>query len=91
MNFSRATTEKICDAYLGFAQPIYFGAPNIKDFFSERIISGPTKSPEDAADFIIQVIQERPIEREILLNRYDVMFKLNFFYHIAGIIERLIR
>ena len=81
-------TEKIMDAYLGFCQPIYFGAANVQDFFPAKVIQGPTRSVDSAVTSIKETIQNRPCRADIIQNRHAVMFENNLFYLLRNQLER---
>lgn len=74
-------TEKICDAYLSWSMPIYWGCPNILEFFpndSVRLID--INSPnirQEIIDIISKPITQKEIEaiaiaRELVLNKYNI-------------------
>jgi hypothetical protein len=80
-------TEKICDAYLGFSEPIYIGAPNIQSFFDEEVISINPKSLDHCISEIKNIVSRPPNIKNVTLNRLNVLLGLNFYYHLAKIIE----
>jgi len=52
-------TEKITDAFMAYSVPLYFGAPNIGDYFPEgSYIWLPIDEPERALDIIRQTLEE---------------------------------
>jgi hypothetical protein len=52
-------TEKIADAFMAYSVPLYFGAPNIGDYFPEdSYIWLPIDEPERALDIIRQTLDE---------------------------------
>jgi hypothetical protein len=71
-------TEKIIDALLAWCMPLYWGCPNIEDFFPEgsyRLID--IKSPEMISDLINQPITSAEINamheaRNLILNKYNI-------------------
>jgi hypothetical protein len=80
-------TEKICDAYLGFAEPIYIGAPNIQNFFDEEVMSIIPVSVDQCVFEIEKIVSRPPNLKNVSLNRFNVLLKLNFYYHLSRIIE----
>lgn len=59
-------TEKLSDAYLGWAYPIYWGCPNIDDYFpSGSLIQIDIERPEDAIG-TIESIMDEPLSPERL-------------------------
>ena len=84
-------TEKLCDAILGFCVPIYIGAPNVLDFFSVEFptITPYGKSIDQITNEIQAIVNKDPKVNTQSL-RYDVLFKLNYFYHISSIIKKYI-
>lgn len=75
-------TEKLADAFLGGALPIYCGAPNIDEYFApESLVSIDILRPGDALRTIEAVLEADPYEtampaiwaaRDAVLNRYNV-------------------
>jgi hypothetical protein len=82
-------TEKICDAFLAYASPVYIGAPNIQNFFPADINAIYEQSPESICEHILKKLEKPINERDILINRYDVLFRHNLFYHLESIIMKL--
>jgi hypothetical protein len=74
-------TEKLADAYLGWAFPIYLGCPNLADFFPrEGFQAVDPARPEEAADLIGQLLEtpataaEQQIIsscRDLILDQYN--------------------
>jgi len=84
-------TEKIADPILGYSIPIYYGAPNIYDYFPEdALIVIDIKKPKEAFE-IIQMILSNPEEeyqkrlpalieaRRRLLDKYNIFPMLEDF------------
>ena len=75
-------TEKLLDPYLTYTYPIYYGAPNVNEYFSEESLSSiDINRPEDAVKRIETVIHEERFEnsidqikamREKVLNEYNI-------------------
>ena len=71
-------TEKIVDCLLAWAMPLYWGCPNISDFFphgSYRLID--IQDPSSIKDIIEKPIQSYEIDamreaRELILNKYNI-------------------
>lgn len=74
-------TEKLADAYLGWAHPIYHGCPNVEDFFpSESLSILPDGDFEAAASLLMRLLNS-PVStdevnalkraRSLVLNRYN--------------------
>lgn len=72
-------TEKLADAYLSWCIPIYWGCPNISEFFSEdtyRVI-GLDSSPADINEIIKEpidsaMVDQLGVERRKILNDYNI-------------------
>ncbi len=74
-------TEKLSDCYLGWALPIYWGCPNIGEYFSpESMIAIDIERPREATDAIEAVMRERlppdrlaalAAARALALDRYN--------------------
>lgn len=57
-------SEKIADVFLGFAMPIYFGAPNLADYFPrESFISIDINKPREALEIIQNALDSGAYER----------------------------
>jgi hypothetical protein len=85
-------TEKICDALLGFCNPIYLGAPNVQNFFDGKVDvltnKGTTDTELNEMLKEIRSIVDRSVDQDsIARNRLNVMLKINLFYHLASIID----
>jgi hypothetical protein len=74
-------TEKIADAYLGWAYPVYLGCPNLGDFFPEDSFTAVGNHPTElVADTILRLLDLEPptgeeaaitTARERVLNEYN--------------------
>ncbi len=88
-------TEKIADAYLGGAMPLYWGCPNLTDYFpadSFRRID--RNDPQAAIDQIEQVLEEDPFDavRASIAGARDlVLQKHNLFAELSKILPTLPR
>lgn len=84
-------TEKIADSILGYSIPIYYGAPNINEYFPEKSIIRIDINHTDECIKTIRNILQNPekeyqerlpylIEaRELLLNKYNIFPMLEDF------------
>lgn len=85
-------TEKIYDAFLGFAFPIYWGAPNIHDYFPSQSLA--TIQIEDAQGAIRRVeslLEQDPYESvrdDVLSQRERVLREFNPFVRIQSLVLR---
>jgi hypothetical protein len=79
-------TEKLADAFLGFAHPFYWGCPNIADYFPDGAVT-PINiyDPEGAIATIERAIAEQRYEaslrqvaeaRDLVLNKYNLFAAL---------------
>lgn len=82
-------TEKICDAYLGYCQPIYFGASNIQKFFDAQILNGPTHDIDEGVAFVLASIDRDISKVDLVANRNNVMLRNNLLYHLSYILDNL--
>jgi len=72
-------TEKLADAYLSWCVPIYWGCPNLNDYFSDETyrlidlnarmaeINEMIKEPIDSG-----MIERLSVERQKILNEYNL-------------------
>ena len=80
-------TEKISDAFLAYSVPLYFGAPNIGDYFPEgSYIWLPMDEPDRAIDVIRQTLATDNYEnrldalvdaRKTLLNKHSLVARVS--------------
>jgi len=84
-------TEKLSDAFLGFSFPIYYGCPNIKDYFTEDSLARiDIKNPEDSIKKIKEIISSDIYEKStdaIERSRDWILNKYNFFPYLADFIN----
>jgi hypothetical protein len=77
-------TEKLSDAILGYAQPIYAGAPNVGSYFNHLF---PTLkycvSPEEFVAGVVHALNLSPIAVALYERRLQLMYQHNMFYHVA--------
>ncbi|MBK7635082.1 MAG: hypothetical protein IPJ13_13030 [Saprospiraceae bacterium] len=84
-------TEKLTDSFLGLSYPIYWGAPNVNDYFPRNSF----KSIEildwkNAINIIERVLQEDPwsdLLPNLIESKNIVLTKLNPFVRIKEIID----
>lgn len=82
-------TEKIIDCFLTWTKPIYFGCPNINEYFSEDSYEWLDIRKEESVDKIIQIIN-KPISYIVLNNaRMNVLYKYNLWSCIDRVIDKL--
>ena len=74
-------TEKICDAYLSWSMPIYWGCPNIHDFFPKDSVKLIDIDSPNIREDIIKIIntpithKEKnaiAIARDLVLDKYNI-------------------
>lgn len=84
-------TEKLADAYLGEAVPVYVGCPNITDYFPEdSYIALDITDPTSAAEVINSLSEEEYIKRRpaVLEAKKRVLFEYNLFAVLSDYIEK---
>lgn len=85
-------TEKIADSLLGYAVPIYYGAPNILDYFPQKAIIWLDLNNTKACVQTISEILEQPekIYNEMLPYLVEARNKLLDEYNIFPTLEKFI-
>jgi hypothetical protein len=82
-------TEKLYDSYLGLAYPIYYGAPNVSQYFNEKSMTIIDLSDIHGARKIIATILESSTWEDNISLLYEerekVLKKYNLFERIAVI------
>ena len=82
-------TEKLSDAYLGAALPLYYGCPNLEDYFSRgSFIPIDIRDIEGSINTIEHAIETNAYERsleDIMVARELVLDKYNLFAMLAEI------
>ncbi|WP_054692813.1 glycosyltransferase family 10 domain-containing protein [Syntrophomonas palmitatica] len=85
-------TEKLADTYLAGAYPIYYGCPNLKQYFSSDAYTAiDINNPEQVIKTIEQCIDSNQYERSlhaIMAARDKVLDEYNMFPMIADFINR---
>jgi hypothetical protein len=84
--------DKIADCFLSWTMPIYWGCPNIKDYFPEDsyILIDPAK-PEKSLDIIKEAVSENKWEKNldaIKCSRDLILNKYQFFPFISNEIKK---
>lgn len=84
-------SEKLGDAFLGFAYPIYFGCPNISDFFpASSLLTMNIDDVEGAAIKLTELVEADIYQNHIeaiKIARDRVLDEYNIFQLIANICE----
>ena len=84
-------TEKIADCYLCQTMPIYYGCPNITDYFdAESLISIDVDDPEASIRVIEEALAENVYEKSlpgILGSRAKVLDELQFFPWLTSLLD----
>jgi hypothetical protein len=85
-------TEKLGDAYLGLAVPIYWGCPNIRDYFpAASYVSIDLDDAGASIATIARVLEEgvtEERERAVERARLDVLDRYNLFPMLASMLGR---
>lgn len=86
-------TEKLYDAYLALAHPIYWGAPDVDTFFPKDSLatidlSNPRKAV-DAVKAIVETDRDRKMRESLLTAREMVINEYNLATRLATLAERL--
>lgn len=88
-------SEKLYDAYLGLAFPIYWGAPNVLEFFPPgSLTSINIRDFRRSIDVIEELLQSSVAEERINLlleAKRRVLWDYNLFARLASIAERQVR
>ncbi len=85
-------TEKLSDAYLAGALPIYFGCPNVKEYFPERSVIPISSDFSQAAAVIEKTLKEDPYQDlvpEIMQARRLVLDTYNLFPRLHALINQV--
>ena len=82
-------TEKIFDVILGGATPIYIGASRINEFYKSHIytVDPQGKNIEMISNEILLYLEREQSESIRSAQRFETLFNLNFFYHMANIFD----
>lgn len=84
-------TEKLADCILAGCYPIYCGAPNVGDYFSEGIITADISNYESTLKLLRETINNMTFERSgeaMFRNRLKVLNEYNCFNIIADTISK---
>jgi len=85
-------TEKLADAFLGFAVPIYCGAPNAAEYFPEESFIPFDLDDPGAIDAIVRAVRAEDYEKRlphVLEARRRVLYEHNIFAVLARLIPTL--
>lgn len=86
-------TEKLADPYLALTYPIYYGCPNLAEYFDVQSFTHiDIKKPELAFEKIEALLHSDHSEqtaKPLISARNFVLEKYNFFYYIAELIKKL--
>ena len=82
-------TEKLSDAILGYSQPIYAGASNVRNYFNHDfpVLEYGISSNEFVAS-VVRALESGPAVVALYERRNQVMYEHNLFYHVARLIQR---
>lgn len=85
-------SEKLADCYLGYALPIYYGCPNIHDYFSKQaLITIDIDNFEQTVSTLEDIIKKDPYGKyfdAILDARHRVLNQYNIFQLMSDICDR---
>jgi hypothetical protein len=88
-------TEKLADAFLGGAYPLYAGCPNIHDYFPRECLRVLDYDDPDSSIAIIEECLSSDVaarSRDAILAARDlVLDRYNFFPTVVALAERLVR
>ena len=91
--FNHYWTEKLSDAFLAGCHPIYYGCPNIDQYFSLQSLTRiDIKNPQKAISIIEKCINDSTYEkamRIIEVEREKILNKYNFFPMICDHINKV--
>ena len=86
-------TEKLADCYLGLCLPLYYGCPNLADYFPEEsFVPIDLFNYEESLEIIQRVIRDKEYEKRlpaIKEARRLYLEKYCTFANLSGLIERL--
>lgn len=82
-------TEKLSDAILGYSQPVYAGAPNVRSYFTHDfpVLEYGISSDKFVAS-VSRALESGPAAAALYERRHQIMYEHNLFYHVAGLIKR---
>lgn len=85
-------SEKLSDAFLGNAYPIYYGCPNVYDYFPKKSLTTiDIKNPEKAIEIIEKIIQDNTYNQNkgyVIKSKELILDKYNIFSVICDIINK---
>ncbi|MDR1284079.1 MAG: glycosyltransferase, partial [Opitutaceae bacterium] len=84
-------TEKLADPFLGLSLPIYYGCPNVADYFPEEsFVEIDIRDPGEAAEVIRKAIRDDLHSRRIRAlseARRRVLYDYNLFAVLSRLVE----
>ena len=84
-------TEKLIDCFLTWTKPIYWGCPNVFDYFPRQALSWVDITRSDAVDAILEAVEE-PIDYEALRKARElVLYTYNLWPSVKKVIDSLER
>lgn len=92
-SFPHYWTEKLTDAYLGYTLPIYYGCPNLKDYFSSQsFIQIDANNIDESIDVIEKAFATHQYEESLIAiveARNRLLNQYNLFPMLANLCRRL--
>ncbi|MBI5920067.1 MAG: hypothetical protein HY847_00300 [Betaproteobacteria bacterium] len=81
-------TEKLSDAIIGYSQPIYAGAPNVRSYFTHDFpILEYGISSDEFVTSVSHMLESGPAVVALYERRNQILYEHNLFYHVARLIE----
>lgn len=94
-NIENYWTEKLADSFLGFAMPIYYGCPNISDYFDAKSmihidIKNVDQSISIISDAINHGIYDSSLDaiknaRKLVMNEYNIFNQLSNICNVPAV------
>jgi len=85
-------TEKICDAFLAWSIPIYYGCPNLSDYFYEKSYYEIDIGDEDRSIEYIMEIIKKPVSKvdlcNISISRKKILYEYSFWPALYTVLNR---
>jgi len=89
--FPHYWTEKLADAFLGWSFPIYYGCPNVTDYFEQNSFASiDFEFPRKSILIIEQILKERPWSRSLSFlaeSRRRILDEYNMFPMIIKLLN----
>ncbi len=82
-------TEKLCDAIIGGAIPIYIGASKVREFYQSdvNVIDVAGKGLDEITRSVIKSLNKEQPEYNRLAQKHETLFRVNFYYHLANLFD----